>query len=212
MYYARWITCLWPGLPRLWWRGEMAGLAVALFFTALLNAALLGGVAWPSLLSFSAKFCLWGAVFLFWVLALRGGLKRLPDILRPAAEESAALDGLFQRAQCEYLKGHWLEAELGWRSVLERRPEDIDSRLMLATLLRRVSRCDEARKELRELVRLEGAAKWSLEIRRELQLLAEQTELAEHSDLQNRVAAAETEHAVHSDQTIENSAQEPKAA
>ena len=41
------ITCLWPGLTRLWWRGELSALAVAIAFAILLNL-LLWVTMWPS--------------------------------------------------------------------------------------------------------------------------------------------------------------------
>ena len=44
------ITCLWPGLSRLWWRGEWAGLALAVVFGAALNLVLVSTFIWPELL------------------------------------------------------------------------------------------------------------------------------------------------------------------
>jgi predicted Zn-dependent protease len=77
----------------------------------------------------------------------------------------------FDQALDGYLKGNWIEAERLLGGLLRRDDRDVDARLMLATLLRHTRRFDEATRELNRLVRLEGAQKWALEIRREGELL-----------------------------------------
>ena len=59
------------------------------------------------------------------------------------------------------------QAEVTLRRLLRADSQDVDSRLMLATLLRRTGRLDEARRELARLEQLEGSEKWQLEIEQE---------------------------------------------
>jgi cytochrome c-type biogenesis protein CcmH/NrfG len=71
------------------------------------------------------------------------------------------------------LKGNWFEAERELNKLLRRDNRDLEARLMLATLLRHTKRFDEATRQLNVLVRLEGAKRWELEIRREGELITE---------------------------------------
>lgn len=72
-----------------------------------------------------------------------------------------------------YLKGDYHQAEQLFRKLLGKNQRDLDSRLMLATLLRRTKRFEYATEELDSLAKLEGSEKWELEIARERKLVAE---------------------------------------
>ena len=79
----------------------------------------------------------------------------------------------FGQAVDHYLKGDEYQAEQILEGLLRRNVRDLDARLMLATLLRRARRLDEATQQLDTLARFEGAGKWELEIQEERDLLAE---------------------------------------
>ncbi len=168
---GRW-TLVWPGLPRLWLDGQWRGLATAFVFSVMLNAALLAtfdALGGSGRLEMAA---LWAAVGLFWFVSARNshrwrvGLARLPK-----REEC---DRRFAAAQDAYLKGHWPEAESLLRQLLEARPEDLEGRLLLATLLRRMDRAADARSQLEEFARRSGSERWSLEFRREWEAVQRQ--------------------------------------
>ena len=135
-------TCFWPGLPRLWCRGEWSSLAAAVAFGAALNLVLVSSFVWPELLPSSL-------VLAGWLLVLAacchfGDASRiavLPELLCTARVDDR---GLFIRAQGEYLQGHWFEAEASLQQLLRRSPRDVDAGLMLATLYRHTRRYDEA--------------------------------------------------------------------
>ena len=55
--------------------------------------------------------------------------------------------------------------------IVRRNRRDVAARLMLATLLRRIGRSDDAAKELKKLATLEAAGPWKLEIGHELEAL-----------------------------------------
>jgi hypothetical protein len=76
MVVVAWITCLWPGLPRLWWRGDWRALLGALAFAAALNLGLLSVLVWSQSLPGWLLAAGWAAIGLIW----------LPDV-GPSAEQ-----------------------------------------------------------------------------------------------------------------------------
>ena len=114
------LTCCWPGLSRLWNRGELSGLATAALFAALFNLAILARFVWPELLSAKLASAIWVLVGVFW---LAGFLRSLghssPQRLGNLGENEQEL---FKQAQTEYLRGHWFEAEAFVRELLLANP------------------------------------------------------------------------------------------
>ncbi len=115
----------------------------------------------------------------------------MPALLRVPSPE--LLEDLFARAQGEYLKGNWFECEVAINRLLEEKPDDVDARLLLASLLRRLGHGEEARQRLRELATLEGAGKWQLEIAREWQLLSKTSTDPAHPTTLLPVSPAQTD-------------------
>jgi hypothetical protein len=79
----------------------------------------------------------------------------------------------FIAAQTEYLKGHYVEAEMLLAKVISRNPADAEVRLLLATIQRRTKRLSDASQSLRELAEIPAAGRWVCEIERELQRIEE---------------------------------------
>src|SRR5947199_9405313 len=82
------------------------------------------------------------------------------------------VEGLFREAQQEYLKGHWIEAELLIRRLLKLAPAHVEARLLLASIERRSQRLDEAKGSMLDLRRIAGE-KWQLEIEMDLRQIEE---------------------------------------
>ena len=160
-------TCFWPGLPRLWCRGEWPSLAAAVAFGGALNLVLVSSFVWPELLPSSLVLAGWLLVLAACSISALRAYRSLPELLCVAGVDDR---GLFIRAQGEYLKGHWYEAESSLQQLLSRSPHDVDAGLMLATLYRHTRRYDEALAWLERLDRLEAAERWQWEIARERQL------------------------------------------
>jgi hypothetical protein len=166
-------VALWPGLARLWLRGEVRGLLTAVAFSTVLNFALITTFIWPQLVSrqlppWAVPAMAWIVVVWFWVAGLRAGGALAAAVARantPGDEESLTQ---FRQAQLEYLKGHWVEAESQLRRLLARTPGDVEAWLLLASVQRRTERPDEARRSLKALVELSGSAIWAEEVQREL--------------------------------------------
>jgi len=170
-----WATYLWPGLGQLWIRGSWSALAVAVVAAGLLSAALLGSIVWSELFARDVLAGLWLAVGLLWL----GGIAYSGIApARPTAEpdEPPRTTDHFPLAIQHYLKGNWFESERLLTAALRRNVRDIESRLMLVTLLRRRQRLDEAEGQLDTLERFDGAQRWLPEINRERQLIIEADE------------------------------------
>jgi tetratricopeptide (TPR) repeat protein len=143
-------------------------LVLAAGFAVLLDLLLLGSFVWVELLGprdlrlgWMAAGSLWGASAI-----LSFGFHR------PAAATSSA-DLVYQEALKHYLQGSWFEAETSLGRLLRLAPRDVEGLLLLATLLRRTRRYDEALSQFDRLERLRDATRWAREIAEERQLIAE---------------------------------------
>jgi hypothetical protein len=166
--------CLWPGLARLWLRGEFRSLLVAIGFGGLVNGLIVSTLVWPEI----APFSLWavGLSFagLWWLVAGVAAWWELPELRASTAADP--YKGLFTAAQAEYLKGNWIEAEAALRKLLRQSPRDAEAHLLWATLMRRTGRLDKARQTLQDFSRLDAARQWQHEIRTERELVRRMTE------------------------------------
>ncbi len=162
------ITYLWPGLSRLWQRGDLTALGMAIAFAVLLNLVLLASFvrsdgAWKSWCGYG-----WAALVAFWALG----------VWHAARHHASSGDfhghnqqDLFIQAQAEYLRGHWVEAQALLEQLIGRNPEDIEAQLLLSSVYRRSRRIELSRRQLRRLCTFEEAARWRFEIERELTAL-----------------------------------------
>ncbi len=169
------LLCGWPGLSGLWYRGKISSLLVAVGFSILLNLALVSTFLWPWSLGETFPVVAWPMILLIWAVSAWVAYHRLTDVMSVPVSEKVAdpsqPDTLFNQAQREYLGGHWDEAEL----LLERRiahaPRDMESRLLLATLLRHSRRLEQASEQLNDMQRFDESLEWDFEIDRERQLI-----------------------------------------
>jgi hypothetical protein len=162
------ISGFWPGLASAW-RGERRGVGWAIGFGLTLDAAfILSFASWSAAVPPG-----WGWFFagLCWVLVL--GLSVAGRRGGAAAAGDELLDAWFIQAQRHYLKGHWIEAETLVARLLSRQPNDIEARLLLASIERRTGRLAEARATLRRLRDCPGAEGWRFEIDAELRQIEE---------------------------------------
>jgi hypothetical protein len=178
-------TWLWPGLARAW-HGQWAGLAQAVGFALLVDVLLLASVMWDEILSSTAAWIGWSVVFVGWSIGAVAGRRRLGELARSVVDASsttpdtanlpAAEQDLFPEAMNEYLQGNWLVAEEKCRELIRRRRDDVEARLLLATLLRHTDRTDDARRALDEIEKFDAAVRWEMEIACERRLLDEMEE------------------------------------
>ncbi|TWT34036.1 hypothetical protein KOR34_38720 [Posidoniimonas corsicana] len=195
---AHWLAYLWPGLPHLWISGSLAGLALAVAFTVLLNVLILTTVVWPQWLAPQVQAACGVSVAVLWIAALvetRGELRRLalqretrqqfaadPDAGLSELSENRRSDALLQLAQRHYLRAEWSDAERVLRTQLKRDAQDADAQLLLADVHRRMGRNADALRRLRRLSTKEEADRWRFEIGREVARLESASEAAQHEE------------------------------
>lgn len=195
---AHWLAYLWPGLPHLWVSGSLAGLALAVAFTVLLNVLILTTVVWPQWLAPRVQLACGVSVALLWVAALietRGELRRLamqreteqqiasdPDLESLDPAENRRSDALLRLAQRHYLRAEWSDAERALRQLLKRDPEDSEAQLLLADTHRQMGRPVDALRRLRRLSTKEQADRWRFEVEREIARLESSDEPAQHDE------------------------------
>jgi len=169
MRRTEWILCAWPGLARIWLRGDWYALLGATAFALVLNAALICTFVWPDLVSPTIRTAAWGLVAVTWLVTGAFSARRLSAGQKSQPENLD--DHLLIKAQTEYLQGDWYEAEKSLLLMLQEQPLDADARIMLASLYRHTKRPDLARRELKRLRQQEPTGKWQMEIEHELQRL-----------------------------------------
>ncbi len=162
---------LWPGLPQMWLHGSWSGLAVALGAAVLLDVLLLVSFGWTELIGSGIRNILWPIFAVAWIAAVFWSRRRCRRQAVAAGAERE--EDSFHQALDHYLKGDNYQAEQILAGLLRRNVRDLDARLMLATLLRRTGRVDEAAQHLDMLGCFEGAEKWEQEMREERDRLAE---------------------------------------
>lgn len=165
------IAYCWPGLPALWYDGAWRGLALAVGYALAIDLLLLVSLVWVEWWSAWAIRLGWGAAAAVWLAAtLLSRGRQLPE-LEPSGQASP--EDLFPQALNEYLLGNAFEAEAILVGILRKQPRDVEARLLLATLLRHGKRFAEAREQLDDLEKLDGAVRWRIEIEAERRFLAE---------------------------------------
>jgi hypothetical protein len=188
------ILCGWPGLPGLWHRGHFSSLLLAVGFAIVLNLALISSFIWPHSLGEMFPIVAWPTVLILWTVAVYVSVSTLPDVMSVAGTANVSADEtsdtLFIQAQREYLGGDWQAAESLLRQRLSRSPRDIESRLLLATLLRHVRRLDDASDQLDTMRKFDESHAWDFEILRERKLIQL---ILEHETAQSSSAENETE-------------------
>ncbi len=166
-----WCFYLWPGLPQMWLHGNWSGLVIALGAAALLDVLLLISFGWTELIGESLRNILWPIFAVAWIAAIVWSRRQCRR--QVVVESLERKEDPFHEALDHYLKGDNYQAEQILEGLLRRNVRDLDARLMLATLLRRDKRLDEATEHLDILGCFEGGEKWELEIQQERNLLAE---------------------------------------
>ncbi len=167
-----WAAVLWPGLPYILASASVRALGVSIAAAAVLNLLIAATFLWDELLAPEVRNLGWAVLAAAWVGAAAVWL-----IQRRWNQSRAESDALvsFQTALEHYLRGDWFQTERLLCAILKANPEDVEARLLMATLLRHTNRCDEARRELQRLTGVPGSGAWQWEIERELALLEQRS-------------------------------------
>ncbi|TWT82428.1 hypothetical protein CA13_38910 [Planctomycetes bacterium CA13] len=182
MSASLYLSCLWPGLPEIWWRGRLASLPLAIGFALAVNLFLIVGWIYPDWLS-GGLFWMGTLVgFGVWGYYVARGLRELPELISPrtVSEEPDR----FGDAHLAYLKGEWQSCENYLTTVLAIEPRDPPALIMLCAVYRHQGRYEDADLLLGEISRLEVADAWWVELdaerRRLRRQIAAKSESEEH--------------------------------
>ena len=91
MHSSPYIICLWPGLPRLWLRGDWVALVIAVAFGAALNLVLVSSFVWPELLPPSMNQVGWLVLGIVWLASVFQAYRCLPQLREPPRVEDRGL-------------------------------------------------------------------------------------------------------------------------
>ena len=124
---------------------------------------------WTDLIELEVTFGIWAATAIIWTVSTVSAMSTFPQPLLNYRDEIT--EKLFIDARDAYLAGDWLCAETRLQTILTLSPTDGEAQLLLGTLLRRVSRLEEAKKALEKLARSDAGNLWQHAIDRELTLI-----------------------------------------
>lgn len=156
------LTCLWPGLPDIWWRGRLSALPTALAFAFALNLLLVARFIYPEWLAFSfVRVAGWVGV-LAWFYCTIKNVRRLPALIQPRATSDKP--DRFVDAQAAFLHCDWGRAELRLKDCLAVEERDPPALLLLAAVYRHTGRLEFARVCIDTLRNTEAADRWWLEV------------------------------------------------
>lgn len=183
------LTCLWPGMTELWWRGRLSGLPAAIVFAVALNLLLVMRFLYPQWLSGTLVWTACWIGIAAWAFYVIRSFRELPEILTPrnVSEEPDR----FEDAQHAYLMSEWETAEKCLMKVLAIEPRDPPALLLLSGVYRHTDRAESARLVITELGRLEIGDTWALEIEAELRrierdLVGEEPQESAEEDDENK--------------------------
>lgn len=168
-YYA---SCLWPGLPELWWRGRLSGLPLAIGFAFGFNSLLVLRHLLPSWLNPSLVSAAWWLGIVFWLVWVVRQIRELPRLIAPRSVVDEP--DVFPEANQAYLRGDWKLAEKHLLKVLGIEPRDPPALLLLAGVYRHTDRPKNAEVLLAEMCRLESCDHWQIEMDAEMQRIQRQ--------------------------------------
>lgn len=189
-YYA---TCLWPGLPELWWRGRLNSLPSAIAFGLAVNLLLINWYIYPQWMAGGLVSMAFWTGLIAWFFYVVRSFRELPQLIAP--RQVSEQPDRFPEARSAFLAGHWADAERLLTDVLAIEPRDPPALLLLTAVYRHTRRLDAAEILLEEIGRLEVADPWQLEV------------VAEQRRLQRAIEAREQERRAEREKNDEDSAE-----
>lgn len=162
MSVKHYVSCLWPGLPELWWRGQLAAVPAALAFALALNLVLVTRYVYPMWLPTPISAMGSGLFLVTWVALIVRGVRELPQWITPRAV--ADQPDRFSEAQIAYLKADYETAECLLQETLAVEHRDPPALLLLCGVYRLTDRLDEAELLLQEASRIDASTGWQIEL------------------------------------------------
>jgi hypothetical protein len=180
------VTCLWPGLAELWWRGRLSALPTAIAFAFALNLMLVARYLYPDWMAGGLVSMAFWIGILAWISYVVHSTRELPSLIAPRSVSDQP--DRFPEARVAYLRGEWTEAERLLLDVLAIEPRDPPALLLLTGVYRHTGRLDAAEVLLNEITTLEIADSWFIEVeaeRQRLKLAIEASQAVSESESDN---------------------------
>ena len=189
MEARHYLTCLWPGMPELWWRGRLSGLPIAIGFALAVNLLLVTRYLYPQwMASGLVSMAFWVGIVVWITLAVRS-VRELPLLIAPRSISDEP--DRFPEAHQAFLRGNWQKAEDLLTDVLAIEPRDPPALLLLTAVYRHTDRLESADLLMTEIRRLEVADRWWLEVEAEGERLERAKGDREASSTDNSADAAD---------------------
>lgn len=169
------LTCLWPGMAELWWRGRVSALPAAVAFAAIVNSLLVARFIYSDWLSGGLVMLACWVVAAAWLVLTIRSIRELPLLLTP--RQASDEPDPFPEAQVAFLRADYPEAEKLLNQTLAIEPRDPPALLLLSAIYRHTGRLHASELLLAEVRKLEVADHWELEF------------AAEHTRLQRDIEA-----------------------
>jgi hypothetical protein len=155
-------TCLWPGLPELWWRGRLAALPTAIAFALAFNGLLIARFVYPEWLTFGwVRVAGWVGVIAWFYCTLKN-VRALPGLIHPRRVSDKP--DRFADAHFAFLRSDWPRAEILLKDCLAIEERDPPTLLLLASVYRHKGQMELARACIDTLRITEAADRWWLEV------------------------------------------------
>ncbi|MDO4573792.1 MAG: hypothetical protein Q4D98_01100 [Planctomycetia bacterium] len=164
-------THFWPGFTAFYYGGSLGGLAASLFYAWFACGVVACTLFWSEVIPRASQGTLLLIFVITWVLGIL--ITGQNEAARRLAEEkrrkTAMAEDSLPLAQTAYLRQDFYEAERMLWSRLEKVPEDVPSRLLLVSVLRREKREEDAQRQLAILEANPEIGPWLFEVHREKQ-------------------------------------------
>jgi hypothetical protein len=180
---------LWPGLPELWYRGDIRSLSLSLIFAVTLNMALMGTFVWTAWYPAWVIRLFWCGIVFASLFSFARARKNWDSITGRLATDSKANDRLIE-AQRQYLQGNFFEAEAMLHRNLSQSTLDVESALLLISVLRRTRRWQQALHWIEQVMLRENSARWHRDLMLEKQKIERSMNESESSQQASEVAVA----------------------
>ncbi|MEO1618511.1 MAG: hypothetical protein AAFV88_21845 [Planctomycetota bacterium] len=174
------LSCGWPGLPELWWRGQLSTLPLAIGFGMGLNALLVLRYLLPSWLNPTLVSASWWIGIAFWIGFVVKQIRELPILLTPRQALEVADE--YPEANEAYLRGDWEQAESKLMAMLRIEPRDPPALLLLSGVYRHTDRIQNAQALLAEMRRIEACDGWQIEVEAEQSRVEQLIQSADDED------------------------------
>ena len=158
---TRSLFAFWPGATKAWNRADTSSFWIAIGFSWSFCLAVATFFLWEEWLHAWIRFSL---CFILGASSCISGARLLLIGESLPADSKVARDARFQQAQAAYLQGDYFESERLLASNLALEDADLESGLLLVSVLRRVGRYEEAIQQINLLRKRDFSVRWESEL------------------------------------------------